>query len=70
MAEYSDGDVYEYAYDEVGNRQALTTTEGASTYTTTYQYDEANPVWAPLAPQRRGGERPLDVGGWSVVYLG
>jgi YD repeat-containing protein len=40
VAQYSDGDSYEYAYDEVGNRQALTTTEGTITYT----YDAANPV--------------------------
>ena len=33
MAEYSDGDAYEYAYDEVGNHEATTTTGGTVTYT-------------------------------------
>jgi RHS repeat-associated protein len=37
-ATYSTGEVFEYAYDAVGNRTAMTTTEG----TTTYEYDAAN----------------------------
>ena len=37
-AEYSDGTFYEYEYDAVGNREALTTTEGTITYT----YDAAS----------------------------
>ncbi len=37
-AAYSTGEVFEYAYDAVGNRTAMTTTEG----TTTYTYDAAN----------------------------
>ena len=37
-ATYSTGEQFEYAYDAVGNRTAMTTTEG----TTTYEYDAAN----------------------------
>jgi len=37
-ADYSTGESYEYEYDVVGNRKAMTTTAGA----TTYQYDNAN----------------------------
>jgi RHS repeat-associated protein len=37
-ATYSTGEVFEYAYDAVGNRTAMTTTEGSTTYT----YDAAN----------------------------
>jgi RHS repeat-associated protein len=37
-AAYSSGECYQYAYDKVGNRTALTTTIG----TTNYQYDSAN----------------------------
>jgi RHS repeat-associated protein len=37
-AAYSSGECYQYAYDRVGNRTAMTTTVGA----TTYQYDVAN----------------------------
>ena len=37
-AAYSSGERFEYSYDEVGNRKAMTTTEG----TTTYTYDLAN----------------------------
>jgi YD repeat-containing protein len=38
QAAYSSGECYQYAYDRVGNRAAMTTTVG----TTTYQYDNAN----------------------------
>ena len=37
-AAYSSGECYQYAYDKVGNRTAMTTTVG----TTTYLYDNAN----------------------------
>ncbi len=37
-ADYSTGESFEYAYDAVGNRTAMTTTES----TTTYEYDAAN----------------------------
>jgi RHS repeat-associated protein len=37
-AAYSTGECYQYSYDRVGNRTAMTTTVG----TTTYQYDPAN----------------------------
>jgi YD repeat-containing protein len=37
-AEYSTGESFAYRYDAVGNRTAMTTTEG----TTTYAYDAAN----------------------------
>ena len=37
-ATYSTGESFAYAYDEVGNRTALTTTAGSTQYT----YDEAN----------------------------
>jgi len=37
-ADYSTGESFEYAYDEVGNRTAMTDTTGAHTYT----YDAAN----------------------------
>ena len=33
QAEYADGTSYQYEYDEVGNRKALTTTAGTTTYT-------------------------------------
>ena len=39
QAAYSSGECYQYAYDRVGNRTALTTTVGT---TTNYQYDSAN----------------------------
>jgi RHS repeat-associated protein len=38
QAAYSSGECYQYGYDRVGNRTAMTTTIG----TTTYQYDPAN----------------------------
>ena len=42
-AAYSDGDCFQYAYDEVGNRQALTeTTSFTQTAVTTYTYDTAD----------------------------
>jgi len=37
-ASYSDGTFYEYQYDEIGDREAMTTTEGSVAYT----YDAAN----------------------------
>jgi len=37
-ADYSTGEQFEYAYDEVGNRTAMTDTAGVHTYT----YDAAN----------------------------
>jgi uncharacterized protein RhaS with RHS repeats len=37
-AAYSSGECYQYAYDKVGNRTAMTTTIS----TTNYQYDSAN----------------------------
>jgi uncharacterized protein RhaS with RHS repeats len=37
-AAYSSGECYQYSYDRVSNRTAMTTTVGA----TTYQYDNAN----------------------------
>jgi YD repeat-containing protein len=44
-ADYSTGESFEYAYDEVGNRTAYTVTL-ESTTVTTYTYDAANRLTA------------------------
>jgi YD repeat-containing protein len=41
-ADYSTGERFEYAYDAVGNRLALTQTLGVSQTVHNYQYDQAN----------------------------
>jgi YD repeat-containing protein len=41
-ADYSTGEAFAYAYDAVGNRQALTRTLGVSQTVHNYQYDTAN----------------------------
>jgi YD repeat-containing protein len=41
-ADYSSGEQFEYAYDAVGNRQALTETLGVTPTAHSYVYDQAN----------------------------
>jgi len=45
-AYYSTGEVFEYTYDAVGNRVAMTTTTGVTTYT----YDAANRLLVSSSP--------------------